>query len=211
MTMRIVWVLLLGLGVVNTQAATFTVDADNYSLTQLSDDGFWTYGKPNANNPYVYDFDGNSPSNGAVEDAFAAITGDADIVWKSDDDGLALSGSYDWSGNGGQGGTISFVAGSTQALNCTVSCYLIVKGGQQVPIAYLLDLSILGWNGEDNLVLQNFWNVVSGSISHVAFLGSTKPPEFPRFGEVPLPASAWLFISALTGLGIIRRKRTAKA
>jgi len=77
-------------------------------------------------------------------------------------------------------------------IDCS-SCYLLVKGGDFDPTWYLIDIS--GWDGQEDLDLQNFWPAM-GAISHVSI--------FVR--PIPIPAAVWLFGTGLLGLvGMARR------
>jgi hypothetical protein len=53
---------------------------------------------------------------------------------------------------------------------------LYVKDGNQDPAFYIFDLTLLGWDGVEDLVLDGFWPR-QGAISHVAILGQVPVPE----------------------------------
>ncbi|NNF17730.1 MAG: VPLPA-CTERM sorting domain-containing protein, partial [Gammaproteobacteria bacterium] len=77
-------------------------------------------------------------------------------------------------------------------IDCT-SCYVLAKDGDQDPGWYLIDIS--GWDGQEDLDLQNFWPAM-GAISHVSIF--VQP--------IPIPAAVWLFGTGLLGLvGMARR------
>ena len=79
-------------------------------------------------------------------------------------------------------------------INCP-NCYLLVKDGNQSPAWYLIDIN--GWDGQEDLDLVNFWPA-QGAISHVSIW----------MQPIPIPASLWLFGSALLGvIGISARRR----
>jgi hypothetical protein len=220
----------LGVFAINAtaHASSVTIDANtaefDLSVADGMVDGVGTYGKNSTDfafdvQPGDFVTQGGDISNVAVIDAFAHLWSDPsfgdDEVWKSG------GASYQWSGNGSSGGTLSYTGNGDDVLDCkTQNCYLVVKDGNHNPYAYLIDLSVLvagGWNGWDDLILSNFWGnqcQAKGAISHVALHGSLydEPPiDFPRISQVPLPASAWLFLSALGGLTALRKRRTANA
>jgi hypothetical protein len=74
-------------------------------------------------------------------------------------------------------------------------CYLLVKGGNQEPSLYVFALT-----GEINsITLTEFWPA-QGAISHLEIVGGISP--------VPVPASVWLFGTALIGfIGLSRRTK----
>jgi len=55
------------------------------------------------------------------------------------------------------------------------SIFLYVKDGDQQPAFYVFDIS--GWNGTEDIVLDNFWPQ-QGAISHIAILtGAARVPD----------------------------------
>jgi hypothetical protein len=79
--------------------------------------------------------------------------------------------------------------------------YLLVKDGDQTPAWYLFNLSALGWNGTDDLVLSGFWPN-QGAISHVAlYTGTSGGPGVPDGG-----ATIGLMGMSLVAVEILRRK-----
>jgi len=95
--------------------------------------------------------------------------------------------------------------GGGPSIDCSVDCFLVVKGGSNEPSRYLFNLALdpYNWDGVMKLALSGFWqNGVrgsdgSGSISHVAIYGVS---------PVPVPAAFWLFGTALIGfIGYSRR------
>lgn len=95
------------------------------------------------------------------------------------------------------------------SIDCSPVCYLVVKDGNHTPARYLFNLALspYNWNGTDMLKLSGFWqngvldslSESRGSISHVAIYG---------ISPIPLPASVWLFGSALIGFIGYSRRRT---
>lgn len=92
--------------------------------------------------------------------------------------------------------SISYVGGDK--VDCSADCWLVVKDGNHSPARYLFDLAMLGWDGMQELDLENFWNSGGGAISHVAIFADVSP--------IPVPAAVWLFGTALLGfIGFSRR------
>jgi hypothetical protein len=70
--------------------------------------------------------------------------------------------------------------------------FLLVKDGNQDPAWYLYNLTLLGWNGTDDLVLNDFWPN-QGAISHVSLYGDSGAINVPDGGTT----------AALLGLGLL--------
>jgi hypothetical protein len=98
------------------------------------------------------------------------------------------------------GATVTYQGGG-DIVDCSFPCYLAVKDGNHQPARYLFDLTMNGlfWNGTDDLVLADFWPG-QGSISNFAIYGTASP--------IPVPATIWLFGTALIGfVGMSRRRK----
>ena len=89
------------------------------------------------------------------------------------------------------------------------TCILIVKDGNHTPSQYLFNLA--NWNGTETISGSGFWANGGGAISNVALWQGLDGGGSGTGNEVPIPAAAWLFGSALVGLGSIARKRKAVA
>ncbi|RPH50434.1 MAG: PEP-CTERM sorting domain-containing protein [Desulfobacteraceae bacterium] len=88
----------------------------------------------------------------------------------------------------GPGTPSSYITGSP--------LYLYVKDGNNVPAFYIFNLTSLGWNGTDDLDLQDFWPN-QGAISHVAIYGPVSVPE---------PTTLLLLGFGLVGLAGVGKK-----
>jgi len=77
----------------------------------------------------------------------------------------------------------------------TPPAYLLVKDGNQNPAWYLFNIS--NWNGQETIVLENFWPG-PGAISHVSIYGGTAVPD----GGMTL----MLLGGVLVGLETLRRR-----
>jgi hypothetical protein len=77
--------------------------------------------------------------------------------------------------------------------------WLLVKDGNNSPAWYLFNLTDLGWNGMEDLVLTGFWPQ-NGAISHVTLYGTAT--------SVPEPATLSLLGAGLIGVFLGRRRRS---
>ena len=70
-----------------------------------------------------------------------------------------------------QEATITYIGG----LFVGPTAFLLVKDGNQEPAWYLFNLTTLGWNGTETLLLTDFWPN-QGAISHVSLFGTQQQP-----------------------------------
>jgi hypothetical protein len=100
---------------------------------------------------------------------------------------------------------------AAKCLTSTFDCLLVVKDGNVTFARYLYNLSDLGWNGTDDIVLTGFWVGTGGSISHAAIYGATGEVCVRDCGPTRVPEPQ---ILALLGLGLalggltLRRRRS---
>lgn len=105
--------------------------------------------------------------------------------------------SYFTDANDPEGATIEFGGDPGDEITCP-ECFLLVKGGRaHDPIWYAFDIG--GWNGTDDIVLEDFWPA-QGAISHVQIAGMETP-------SVPEPTMLLLFATCLIGLAGMRSIR----
>ena len=149
----------------------------------------------------------NPPSNdGMLADANVDCGGClVNEVYESDSDSGILGGSYTWSPDGDHSGTLSYDGGSI-----FTGGNVFVKDGQANPNWYVFDVTALGWNGIDDLVLEGLFVAdgvpegdMNGGISHVSLFGGSTPPP----SSVPEPATLSMLSAALVGLGVARRTK----
>ncbi len=149
---------------------------------------------------------GNDTEQPEIDDAIDGILGASVELYKQNVGGSesgALAGSYvttfSNSAADPSDALIDYISGSFVG----PTAYLLVKDGKQTPAWYLFNLTLLGWNGTDDLVLSGFWPA-QGSISHVTLYGTTSTNRVPDGGM-----TISLLGSALVGLGLLRRRFAA--
>ena len=103
--------------------------------------------------------------------------------------------------------TISYTGGAY--FSCGL-CYLVVKDGNNGnPAQFIFSLGLLGWDGQEDLLLTGFWEGVKGAISHVAIYGATIDTTDDDI-TVPEPSSALLLAAGVAVLAQrFRRRKTA--
>ena len=142
---------------------------------------------------------GNENDTNDILDVIAGLLGDLNELYKSDQGGPDSGPGAGWYDttydppDDPEDALIQWLGGSF--INQT-PLYLLVKDGSQIPAWYLFDIS--GWNGQDDIQINNFWPT-QGAISHVAIYGTTT--SVPDGGS-----TAALLGSVLVGFGILRRR-----
>ena len=147
--------------------------------------------------------------NPAILTAITSIVGTGDPLYKMNvggpEEGI-LAGSYDTTFDNEPEdpaeALIHYMGGSIVG----GQQFLLVKDGNvnahpDLPSWYLFDLTSLGWDGMEDLVLTGFWPY-GGAISYVALYGTSAP--------VPEPATMLLLGSGIVGLALFGRKRMNK-
>jgi len=141
---------------------------------------------------------------GVLDGCFGVDSETLSLLYKADVNPAAESGSFTASykttftntSSDPENALIEYVGGP--AIGC-VECYLVVKDGNHQPAQYFYDLSVLKWNGTDNLYLNGFWPQ-GGAISNVAIWG---PKQVPEPGTLLLLGSAG-------ALALLRRRRAIR-
>jgi hypothetical protein len=132
----------------------------------------------------------------------SAIVGVTVIDVYKQDQGGSESGSFGSSYNTSfndtptdpSGALIDYISGPSITGS---SIFLYVKDGNANPAFYIFNLSALGWNGTDDLVLSGFWPQ-QGAISHITILTGTQVPD--------AGGTLALLGLAIGSLGLVRRK-----
>jgi hypothetical protein len=103
---------------------------------------------------------GNQTSQSQINTAIAPIIGSASLLYKQDVGGPetgSLAGSYETTfyntALDPKDALIDYVGGPIVA----GTAWLLVKDGNNSPAWYLFNLTTLGWNGTDDLNINNFW------------------------------------------------------
>lgn len=76
--------------------------------------------------------------------------------------------------------------------------YLLVKDGSAIPAQYIFDITG-AWDGMETILLEDFWTVGAGAISHVSIYTGENGPIPGE--QVPLPGTLMLLGAALAALG----------
>jgi PEP-CTERM motif len=153
-------------------------------------------------------WEGDQTSQAQIDTVIAGILGPAIELYKQNVGGSesgALATSYETtffdSPNDPMDALIHYVGGPVVA----DPKFLLVKDGNQTPAWYLFNLTVLGWNGTDDLDLQDFWPR-QGAISHVTLYGTVGDGN----DTVPEPGSLLLLGTAIAGLAARVRNRNKK-
>lgn len=151
-----------------------------------------------------------------INAAFGTTFTGLDLAYKGDAGGTEsgpLAGSYSYTitasgapADGFDSFTITF--DGPPAAVCP-TCILIVKDGNNNPSQYLFNLA--DWNGTETISGSGFWADDNGAISNIALWQGLSGGGTGTGNEVPVPAAAWLFGSALIGLAGVARKRGGAA
>jgi len=122
-------------------------------------------------------YSGPENSQSAINTAIAPYIGSAPLLYKGEVGGAeegSLAGSYETtfsnSASDPTDALIEYISGQYVG----APAWLLVKDGDANPGWYLFNLSTLGWNGTDDLVLTGFWPG-KGAISHVSLYGTAVP------------------------------------
>jgi len=138
---------------------------------------------------------GQSQINTAIE----PIIGNSTEQFKVDPgESGSLAGFYSGSYTD-SGGLIQYTGGAI----IDPVAYLLVKDGNNNPAWYLFNMTALGWNGTDDIVLSGFWEGTQGAISHLT-LYSGDETTVADGGSMLI-----LLGGAVTVLGFLRRKISA--
>lgn len=143
-------------------------------------------------------WEGNETSQAQIDAVIGPIVSPSTELYKQNVGGSesgALASSYTTTFDGAGGSTISWDGGAFVG----PTAYLLVKDGNQVPAWYLFDLTALGWDGMEDLVLSDFWPA-QGAISHVSLYGTTGT-------SVPEPVTLTLLGLGLPAAGVAGRRR----
>jgi hypothetical protein len=178
-----------------------------FSSTALADITIDPATTPNCGSPICIAATGNQTAQPQIDAAIAGFLGTATELYKANVGGAeegSLAGSYETVFNPATnptGATITYVGGSIVA----PPSWLLVKDGNAEPAWYLFHLNdgVVGWDGTETLVLENFWAGTTGAISHVTLYGTPGT-------SVPDGGMTLAFLgAALFGLETLRRRLRA--
>jgi hypothetical protein len=141
-------------------------------------------------------WEGNDNDQNTINPIIASIVGNSVEQYKVEPgESGPLAGSYDGSftANGG-------LIDQTGPGVISPDAYLLVKDGNHEPAWYLFNMTALGWDGTDDIILLGFWSGTQGSISHLT-LYSGSGTTVPDGGSMLV-----LLGGAVAVLGFLRRK-----
>lgn len=149
-------------------------------------------------------WEGDQTSQAEINAFIATYLGSATELYKQDvgggESGL-LAGNYETTFSNTADDPANALIQHTGEASVDDPAFLLVKDGGHSPAWYLFDLTALGWNGTDDLVLSGFWPN-QGAISHVTLYGTPQ--------GVPEPGAMLLLGIGLVGLAGWGRKRIKK-
>ncbi len=153
---------------------------------------------------------GTQTTQAAINAAINPFLGGKPLVYKqvvggAESGGLAGSYTTTFSNTASQpeDALIHYVAGSVAS-----GAYLLVKGASTTSTAwYLFNLSLLPWNGAEDLVLDGFW-AGPGAISYVALYGVAAQftPAAVDNSVADAGTTLALLGLGLGAMGVVRRK-----
>ena len=156
---------------------------------------------PSSGTLNVSRWEGGQTAQPQIDAAIAPLLGTSTEVYKQNVGGSeegSLAGSYTTTFSNSPADPADALIDYISGPIVNPTRYLLVKDGNQDPAWYLFNLSTLGWNGTEDLVLTGFWPQ-QGAISHVSLYGG------PGTGVPDGGATVALLGLGLTVLAFARR------